>query len=310
MNEKVYIKSSGSYLPNNKVTNFDLPKSLETSDEWIVQRTGIKQRFIANENEDVVTMGAKSAEKALKNGKINPEKIDMIIVATTTPNKIFPSCGVQIQSILGCKNACAYDIQAVCSGFLYGYYIAAQILKSDKNIKNILLIGAEKLSSILDWNDRSTCVLFGDGAGAILLSKRDGDGFIDGILKSDGDLSDVLYANKNNFLKMDGRKVFINATIKLEKVILDLCSRNNININDIQYFLIHQANVRILDYLAERLKVNKNKFLITVDIHANTSAASIPLLIDYYKDLFKENDLILMAGVGAGMTWGACLLNW
>lgn len=310
MNQKIYIKSSGSYLPEKKITNFELPENLNTSDEWIVQRTGIKQRFIANENEDVVTMGAKASEKALNDGKTNRDDIDMIIVCTTTPNKIFPSCAVQIQSILGCKNACAYDIQAVCSGFLYGYYISCQIMKTDKNIKNILLIGTEKLSPILDWNDRSTCVLFGDGAGTTLLSKRDEDGFIDGILKSDGNLSDALYTNKNDFLKMDGRKVFINATIKLEKVILDLCVRNNININDIKYFAIHQANIRILEYLAERLKIDKKKFLVTVDIHANTSAASIPLLIDHYKNLFQKNDLILMAGVGAGMTWGACLLNW
>ena len=308
MNKKVYIRSIGSYLPKKKIMNFELPKNLNSSDEWISKRTGIKQRFIADESEDVVNMGSQAAEKALEN--INHDEVDMIIVATTTPNKIFPSCAVQIQSLLGCKNACAYDIQAVCSGFLYGYYIASQIMKSDKNINNILLIGVEKLSSILDWNDRTTCVLFGDGAGAILLSTRDSGGFIDGSLKSDGDLSDALYANKNNFLKMDGRKVFINATIKLEKVILDLCERNYIDIQCIKYFLIHQANIRILDYLAERLKIDKKKFLITIDVHANTSAASIPLLIDHYKDIFQIDDLILMAGVGAGMTWGACLLNW
>ncbi len=308
MSEKVYIKSTGSYLPEKKITNYELPKELETSDEWIVQRTGIKQRFIANENEDVVTMAVKASELTLKD--VNRDEIDMIIVATTTPNKIFPSCAVQIQSLLGCKNAFAYDIQAVCSGFLYGYYTASQIMKSDKNIKNTLLIGAEKLSSILDWKDRSTCVLFGDGAGAILLSKRHGEGFVDGMMRSDGGLTDILYANKNDFLKMDGRKVFINATIKLEKVILDLCERNNTNIQDVQYFLIHQANIRILDYLAERLKVEKSKFLVSIDIHANTSAASIPLLMNHHHDTFQRGDLILMAGVGAGMTWGACLLNW
>lgn len=309
MSQKIYIKSTGNYLPSKCVKNMDLPKILDTSDEWIVQRTGIKQRYIADDSEDVVTMGTKAAERAL--GDMNRNEIDMIIVATTTPNKIFPSCAVQIQSLLGCKNACAYDIQAVCSGFLYGYYTAAQILKSDPEINNILLIGSEKMSSILDWNDRSTCVLFGDGSGAVLLSRKDGDGgFIDAILRSDGDLASILYAEKNDSLKMDGRKVFINATLKLEEVILNLCERNNVKIEDIKYFAIHQANIRILDYLAERLNLDKEKFLISVDIHANTSAASIPLLLNKYEDLFKEDDPILMAGVGAGMTWGASLLRW
>ena len=312
MIKNICISSTGKYLPKKIVLNDDLPKELETNDEWIVSRTGIKQRHISDAHENVVFMGAEASKECLEKINFDVEKIDLIIVATTTPNKIFPSCANQIQSIIGAKNAFCFDIQAVCSGFLYAYYNAINIINGDDKVKNALVIGSEQMSKILDWNDRSTCVLFGDGAGAVLLSKTDNKsrGFIDGILKSDGDLCDILYANQNKLLTMDGRKVFMYATSKLKDSILEICAKNDVDIHKIKYFLIHQANARILKFLAETLDIAQDKFLLTIDIHANTSAASIPLLMNHYEEIFEECDLVLVGAIGAGMSWGVMLLNW
>jgi 3-oxoacyl-[acyl-carrier-protein] synthase-3 len=312
MIKNICIISTGKYLPEKIVLNDDLPKELNTNDEWIVQRTGIKQRHISNENENVVFMSARAVQECLEKAKISAENINLIIIATTTPNKIFPSCATQVQSTIGAKNAFCFDIQSVCSGFLYLYYTAINMMHGDDKIQNAIIIGAEQMSKILDWNDRSTCVLFGDGAGAVLLSKTENRnrGYIDGILKSDGNICDILYANQNDFLKMDGKKVFLHATSKLKDSILEICSKNGVDMNSIKYFLIHQANARILKYLAESLNISQDKFLMTIDIHANTSAASIPLLINNYEDKFSEGDLVLMAAIGAGMSWGAILLRW
>ena len=310
---KIRIIGTGGYLPKKIVKNNDLPTKLNTNDEWINQRTGIRQRQICGEDENVSQMGAIAGRDAIVNSGLKPEDLNVIIVATTTPNKIFPSCATQIQTQLGCVNAFCFDIQAVCSGFLYAYYIAINIMQGDIKINNALIIGSEEMSKILDWNDRSTCVLFGDGAGAAVLSKSnsiENSGYIDGILKTNGSLSEILYANHNEFLKMDGKKVFITAVSELEKIIVQICQKNNIKLSDIAHFVVHQANLRILKHLATNLNIEENKFHTTIDIHANTSAASIPLLLNHHKNHFQNGDLILMAAIGAGMTWGAILIKW
>ena len=312
MIKNICISSTGKYLPKAIVLNDDLPKELETNDEWITSRTGIKQRHISDSHEDVVFMGSQASKECLEKINFDASKIDLIVVATTTPNKIFPSCANQIQAIIRAKNGFCFDIQAVCSGFLYAYYNAVNIMHGDDRVKNTLVIGSEQMSKILDWNDRSTCILFGDGAGAVLLSKTHDmrRGFIDGILKSDGDLCDALYTNQNEFLKMNGRTVFMHATSKLKDSILEICAKNNLDINKIKYFLIHQANARILKFLAENLGISEDKFLLTIDIHANTSAASIPLFINHYEKIFEDGDLVLTGAIGAGMSWGVMLLKW
>jgi 3-oxoacyl-[acyl-carrier-protein] synthase-3 len=315
------ILSSGSFLPKNIVKNNDLDSSIGTSDEWIKQRTGICQRQIASSDEDSASMGFEASKNAIENfKKINPDfsidEIDLIIVATTTPNKIFPSVAAQIGGFLGLKkNLIVFDLNAVCSGFLYAFIVANNMISSSSGeIKKALIVGSEKMSSILDWNDRSTCVLFGDGAGAVLLG-HDGEdnhdiGLIDYIFRSDTSLNHILYANnKDEFLKMNGKEVFMTASKELEKSIRDICEKNSISIDQIDLFLIHQSNERILKFLAESLGVPGEKFLVSISVHANTSAASIPLLIDYKKDLIKSNSLILIGAVGGGMVWGCCLFK-
>ena len=309
---QIRISGTGSYLPSKVVLNDDLPKELQTSDEWIFQRTGIRQRQIANEHENTSFMAAKASGIAIENAVLLPIDINLIVVATTTPNKILPSCATQVQSMLGCKNAFCFDIQAVCAGFLYAYYTAINLMQNDKTIRNALIIGSEEMSKILDWNDRTTCILFGDGAGAVVLSHHDSinSGYVAGLLQSNGDLGDILTAEKGHFLKMEGRKVFATAVTELENIIRRLCIENHINLNDIQYFLIHQANMRIIQQIAINLSVDEKKLLTSIDVHANTSAASIPLLIHHHRQIFKPGDLIIMAAIGAGMTWGAVLIRW
>lgn len=311
-NNIIKIIAIGGYLPNKIITNDELSKDLNTDDEWIRSRTGIGQRHIASTKETTSFMASQAANNALKEANVAPDQVDLIIVATTTANKIFPSVAAEVGAILGCNHAPAFDLQAVCSGFLYGYVTAVNMMQANPNLNHILVIGSERMSSIVDWNDRGSCILFGDGAGAVLLARDQNNqfGYIDSILKADGGLADILYANSiTEGLKMNGRAVFANATNKLAEVTKELCLKNKIEIEEIDHFVIHQANIRILQFLAEKLKIDPKKMPASIEKHANTSAASIPLLLNEYKSSIKKGDLILMAAAGAGFTWGAALLR-
>ncbi len=323
----ISIKGIGSYVPNKILTNDDLSKIVETSDEWIVTRSGIKERHIASAEEATSDICAQAAKQAIQDAKIDRNSIDLIIVGTSTPDMLFPATAVIVQHKLGIKNIPAFDFSAACSGFQYGLDIARSMMENG-NYRNILMICGDKLSSIVDWTDRSTCVLFGDGAGAAILSTEDAkyQGIIDVLIHSDGKYSSILHVpacgsqNFNSlkvaesygqFIQMDGREVFKLAIQKMSDVILKILSRNKLSINDIDYFVTHQANVRIIDAVSEKLNIPQNKMCITVNKFGNTSASSIFLTIDEYRKngIIKEGDTILTAGFGAGLTWGAAIIK-
>ncbi|CEI85263.1 ketoacyl-ACP synthase III [Ehrlichia minasensis] len=313
------ILGIGSYLPKKVVTNDELALTVETSDEWIVKRTGIKQRHIAEDNEMTSDMAASAAKLALDDASIDKNEIDLIVVATTTPDRTFPSCATIVQSKLGCKNAFAFDIQAVCSGFIYAVSIADNFIKSGQ-VRTVLVIGAEIMSRILDWQDRSTCVLFGDGAGAIVLSNStEGDsGIISTNLHSDGTFHDLLYTSGGTAYNgiagticMSGTVVFEHAIEKLSASILEILSQNNLEICNVDWFILHQANIRIIELVARRLKIPYEKMIVSIAQHANTSAASIPLALSYARNSgkLKKHDVAVLAAIGGGLTWGACLVR-
>jgi len=312
------IIGCGSYLPNNLVTNDDLAKVMDTSDEWIYQRTGIRQRYISKDK-TTSEMAVEAAKNALANAGITAEEIDCIIVATTTPDKTFPSTGVLVQKALGMGDkGFAFDVQAVCSGFVYALSIADSFIKTGQ-IKKALIIGAEKLSSILNWEDRTTCVLFGDGAGAFILSAHEGEeGIISTHLHSEGDKSDILGTDGGpsttgtvGKVFMEGKEVFKNAVTRMAEVVNETLAANNITSADLDLLVPHQANKRIIDSTAEKLKLPAEKVVVTVDKHGNTSAASIPLAFDsaLKEGRIHKGDLILIETMGGGLTWGAALLR-
>lgn len=312
---KSKIISSGSYLPLKILTNDDLSKIVDTSDEWIFQRTGIKERRIAESNETTSFMAKKALENAIQKINFNPIDLDCIIVATTTPDFCFPSTACIVQNLIGAKNASAFDVQAVCSGFIYALTIADSYIKSEK-YKNIAVIGSDKLSSIVDWTDRNTCVLFGDGAGCVILSKSDNEsGIIDWKINSDGKLCEILKTNglansqSRGFIEMNGKEVFKYATTKMIDTLIELLEKNSLNPLDLSCVIAHQANARIISYVAEKLNLPIEKFPMTLEKHGNTSAASIPLAFDEWISLgkIKEGDLIALEAVGGGMTNG-CLI--
>lgn len=314
------ITSVGSYLPSKILTNKDLELNMDTSDEWINTRTGIKKRHIADNNELTSDLATEACKAALKKVALKATDIDLIIVATTTPDHTFPSTATIVQSNLGANNAFAFDVQAVCSGFLYALSIADKYIKSGE-CKHALVIGAETLSRILDWKDRTTCVLFGDGAGAVVLSATDeaNTGIIDINLYSDGDGFKHLYTDggtayngEAGVIKMEGQDVFKNAVSKMSSSITTLLDKHNIAFDDIGLVVPHQANMRIMDSIAKKLHLNITKVIRTVDMHANTSAASIPLALDVAINdgrLQKGQNLVFTA-LGAGFTWGAGLVRW
>lgn len=328
---KSHIVASGSYLPQKILTNEDLSKIVDTSDEWITSRTGIKQRHIAAENETTSQMASAAAKNAINKSGINKSDIDLIIVATTTPDKTFPSTATIVQAELGILHAAAFDVQAVCSGFLYSMSIANSMIESG-NFKKALVIGADKMSSILNWEDRNTCVLFGDGAGAVILSAAVNDvddnsdrdnkarldsGIIDSEIASDGTLGEILYSsggvsttNNSGHLVMQGKEVFRHAVEKMSSAVANLMQKNNLSIDDIDWLIPHQANIRIINYMATKMSMPEEKIISTVSNHANTSAASIPLALDYACAKFKKGDTIMLSAAGAGFTWGALLLKW
>ena len=320
MNFSSYILGCGGYLPKKILTNNDLSKKLDTSDEWIKTRTGINQRYIADKKQLNSDLGFEAAKKAIKNSKIKTSSIDLIIVATSTPDHTFPSTAAKIQGKLGIKKGFAFDIQAACSGFIYALSIADNFL-SNNQASNALVIGSEIFSRILDWNDRSTCILFGDGAGAIVLSKNKkmNSGIISTELYSDGRFYDLLYVNggvasnqKAGHIKMKGREVFKHAVKKLVSCIQFNLKKNKLKKEDIDWIIPHQANKRIMDMTAIKLGVPKSKLLVTVDQYANTSSASIPLTLDYAlsNKIIKRGQIIVFEAIGGGLTWGCSILKY
>ena len=320
MKNNNYIVGSGGYLPKKILTNYDLSKKIDTSDEWITSRTGIKERHIADKNQLNSDLAFEAAKRAIKNSKIKASNIDLIIVATSTPDNTFPSTATKVQAKLGIKKGFAFDIQAACTGFIYALSIADNYL-SNNQATFALVIGSEIFSRILDWKDRSTCVLFGDGAGAIILGKQKKNKksrIISTELYSDGRFYNLLYVDggvslnqKAGYLKMNGKEVFKHAITKLVKIVKLNLKKNNLKINDIDWIIPHQANKRIMVSTAKKLKIPFNKVLMTIEKHANTSSASIPLALDFAisKKIIKRNQLILFEAIGGGLTWGCSLLK-
>lgn len=318
------VSGTGAYLPENIITNKDLEKKVDTSDEWIIERTGIRQRHIASDNEVTSDLAVNAAKKALENAKLSPDDIDLIVVATSTADQTFPSTATTVQHKLGIRKGAAFDIQAVCSGFVYALTTADNFIKAGQ-AKHVLVIGAEIFSRILDWEDRTTCVLFGDGAGSVVLSASDGNGTNEdrGILASrihsDGQHNSLLYVDGGvsstgtvGHLRMKGREVFRHAVVNLASVVGEVLEDSNMVSDDIDWIVPHQANKRILDGTARKLKVDPEKVVVTVHKHANTSAASIPLALDeaVRDGRITHNDVVILEAMGGGFTWGACLLRW
>lgn len=321
---RTVIKGCGGYLPARVLTNADLAKIVDTSDSWITERTGIKQRHIAADGELTSTMGTAAARMALDDAGLAPEDIDLIILATSTPDQTFPATAVTIQAELGMTHGAAFDMQAVCSGFVFAMATADSYLKSGQ-FKRALVIGSEAFSRILDWQDRSTCVLFGDGAGAVVVEAQKLNGALTdrGILatslRSDGRYRDKLYVDGGpsstgtvGHVRMDGPEVFRHAVTKISEVIDATLTQAGYKVSDIDWFVPHQANKRILDGAARKLGLDPARIIVTVDKHANTSAASIPLALSQGRvdGRIKAGDLVLLEAMGGGFTWGAVLLRW
>jgi 3-oxoacyl-[acyl-carrier-protein] synthase III len=318
------IRGIGAALPERAVSNAELATRLDTSDEWIVQRSGIRQRYVAGDNETTSSLATKVAQAALRSGGLKAADIDLIIVATSTPDYTFPAVATQVQADLGIVEGAAFDLQAVCTGFVYAVVTAEKFLRSGSH-KRALVIGAETFSRLLDWSDRTTCVLFGDGAGAIVLEARASDGrlaspgLIASRLRADGRHRDKLYVDGGpsttrtvGHLRMQGKEVFRHAVGMVTDVIQGCFADAGVTADDIDWFVPHQANRRIIDASADKLGIARDKVIITVDQHGNTSAASIPLALDVgVKDgRIKPGDLVMIEAMGGGFTWGAALIRW
>ena len=303
------IIGTGGYLPNKILTNKDLESLVDTTDGWIVERTGIKQRHISEDNETSSSMATKASLDAIKSANIKNSQIDLIIVATTTPDQIFPSTACIVQNNLNII-APAFDVQAACTGFIYALSIADNYIKTGM-CKNVLVIGAEKYSNILDWDDRSTCVLFGDGAGAVVLSAKNSEGIISSHIHADGQYNDLLSV-EDKHIKMKGNEVFKVAVNTLSKLVDETLNKNNLDKTDIDWLVPHQANLRIIKAAAKKLSMSLDQVVVTVDKHANTSAASIPLALnEAVKDgRIRDDQVILLEAFGSGFTWGSVLLRY
>ncbi|MEA2855751.1 MAG: 3-oxoacyl-[acyl-carrier-protein] synthase [Methylobacteriaceae bacterium] len=314
----------GAYLPEQIVTNADLEAKLDTSDEWIVQRTGIRQRHIADKGETTSTLATRAAEAALANAVRSADDVDLVIVATSTPDYTFPAVATQVQAALDIRNGAAFDLQAVCSGFVFAIATADKFLTSGAN-KCALVIGAETFSRLMDWKDRTTCVLFGDGAGAVLMEAQESNGelcergVLTSHLRSDGRHREKLYVDGGpsatgtvGHLRMQGREVFRHAVGMVTDVVEDAFAATGMGADDLDWFVPHQANRRIIDASAEKLGIAPEKVVITVDRHGNTSAASIPLaLAEAHADgRIKQGDLVMIEAMGGGFTWGSALIRW
>jgi len=313
------IAGTGSYVPKKIVTNDDIAKLVDTNHEWIVQRTGIHSRRIAQEGETTSSMAYEASIKAIADAGISVDDLDLIVLATTSPDKMLPTASCLLQEKLGCPTVPAFDVGAACAGFIYSLAVADQFIKAG-NMKNILVVGAEHMSSILDWSDRSTCVLFGDGAGAVVVQPSDEPGIISTHLHADGRYADKLYVptalpnlekeGERRSIHMDGQDVFKFAVKALGDVVDETLAANNLDKSSIDWLIPHQANLRIISATAKKLNLPMDKVILTVDKHANTSAASIPLALDEgVKDgRIKRGDTLLMEGIGGGFVWGSALV--
>ena len=317
---RAVIRGIGSYLPEHIMTNAEMSKMVETSDAWIQERTGIRERHIAAEGQFTSDLGFEAAKAALADAGLTADDIDLIVVATSTPDLTFPATATIIQEKLGMEHGAAFDIQAVCSGFIYGTHVVNALLKSG-GAKRALLIGAETFSRILDWTDRGTCVLFGDGAGAVVMEAVESSdaGILHTFVRSDGRHRDMLYVDGGpsrtqtvGHLRMLGNQVFKHAVTDIAQVMRDCAAQADVEISDIDWFVPHQANQRILNAVAKRLKLRPEQVISTVALHANTSAASVPLAMDTaVKDgRIKRGDLVMLEAFGGGFTWGAALLRY
>ncbi len=318
------IIGCGSYLPERVVENKELAATVDTSDEWIIERTGIHRRHIAADGETTCDLAHAAGLAALQNAGVRAEDLDLIVLATATPDHTFPATATQVQARLGMMKGAAFDVHAVCSGFIYALAVADNFLKAGQ-AKNALVIGAETFSRILDWKDRSTCVLFGDGAGAVLLQRQDGaadvgsPGVISTHLHSDGRYKDHLYVDggpsstqSTGYLRMAGREVFKHAVTNLASVVNEALESNNVSADQIDWVVPHQANQRILDATARKLKLDPARVISTVANHANTSAASVPLALSTAvgDGRIKRGQLLILEAMGGGFTWGSSLVRW
>ena len=318
------VQGCGSYLPKRVVTNDELAKKMDTSDEWIRQRTGIRQRHIAADGEFTSHLALKASERALAHAGVKASDLDLIILATATPDETFPATATRVQQGLGMTGGAAFDIQAVCAGFVYGLAVADSMIKSGI-ASTALVIGAETFSRILDWIDRGTCVLFGDGAGAVVIKAEQGRGtsadrgVLANALHSDGRQHDILYVDggpsstrTTGLLRMEGKEVFKHAVINMAAVVGEVLKKAGLAPKDIDWLVPHQANKRIIDGTGRKLGLSADRVVVTVDKHANTSAASIPLALDaaVSDGRIKKGDLLLLEGIGGGLAWGASLVRW
>ncbi|SFJ07851.1 beta-ketoacyl-ACP synthase III [Aerobium aerolatum] len=318
------VRGVGASLPQRVMKNAEFESLVDTSDEWIVQRTGITQRYIVSEDETTASLGEAAARAALASANLTPDDIDLIVLATSTPNNTFPATAVEIQNRLGITHGFAFDMQAVCSGFVYAMATVDAHLRSGL-ARRALVIGSETFSRILDWSDRTTCVLFGDGAGAVVLEAAEGAGamadrgILASSLRSDGSHRDKLFVDGGpsttgtvGHLRMEGKEVFKHAVGMITDVVEDVMARGNITAQDIDWFVPHQANKRIIDASARKLGIAPEKVVMTVHLHGNTSAASVPLALEtaVSDGRIKAGDLVLLEAMGGGFTWGAVLLRW
>jgi 3-oxoacyl-[acyl-carrier-protein] synthase-3 len=316
------ITGTGSYLPEKVLTNADIEKMVDTTDEWIVTRTGIRERHIAGENQLVSDLALEASLKAIAAAGIEKERIDLIIVATTTPDRIFPSAACLLQDKLNLHGSAAFDVQAVCSGFVYALGIADKFIRSGSH-QCVLVVGAETLSHIIDWKDRSTCILFGDGAGAVIVEASDTQGIISSHLHADGQYKELLTVPSGisqraedvlrgeAYMQMQGSEVFKVAVNTLGQIVDETLEANNIEKSDIDWLVPHQANIRIISATAKKLSMPMERVVVTVDRHGNTSAASIPLALDeaVRDGRIKRGEMVLMEAFGGGFTWGSVLLK-
>ena len=319
MTRRAVIKGVGSALPQRRVDNAELAAQVDTTDEWIVERTGIRARYIAGEGETTATLATDACRKALAHAGMEPADIDLIVLATATPDQTFPSSATKVQALLGIGDAIAFDVHAVCTGFLYALSVADAMVRAG-NASRALVIGAETFSRILDWEDRTTCVLFGDGAGAVVLEAQEGGerGILATRLHADGRHNDMLYVDGGpsttgtvGKLRMKGREVFRHAVVNLADVLGEVLTAAGLTVADVDWVVPHQANARIIDATARKLGLSRERVVLTVDRHANTSAASVPLALDVavQDGRIKPGDCVVLEAMGGGFTWGAAAVR-
>ncbi|MBO6534975.1 MAG: ketoacyl-ACP synthase III [Balneolaceae bacterium] len=324
--KRAKISAVGHYLPEYRLTNFELEKMVDTNDEWIRTRTGISERRILKDPDKATAfMGAEAAKEALEEAGVDPLEIDLVVLATVTPDYMFPATACLVQEMIGAKNAFAFDLSAACSGFIYALTTGASFIESG-NAKKVLVIGADKMSSILDYTDRNTCILFGDGAGAVILEEsEDETGVINSIHHTEGDVNCSLYQHaggslnpatvesvkaRQHYITQDGRAVFKKATMGMADVSLEIMQKNNLTADDVDWLVPHQANLRIIEATANRMGVTSDKVMININKYGNTTAGTIPLCLYDWKNKLNKGDDLILAAFGGGFTWGAVYVKW